>query len=73
VAVFSTPSKKLKLATFIHALKIAAILQWRSTWLKLKGKKFNTYGNKMTDFLSLVIMVFAVFMTGLLLGQASKK
>jgi hypothetical protein len=27
----------------------------------------------MTDFLSLVIMVFAVFMTGLLLGQAGKK
>jgi hypothetical protein len=27
----------------------------------------------MTDFLSLVIMVFAVFMTGLLLGQSSKK
>jgi uncharacterized membrane protein YidH (DUF202 family) len=73
VAVFSTPTKKLKLATFIHALKIAAILQWRSTWLNLKGKKSNTYGNKMTEFIGLVIMVFSVFMTGLLLGQAGKK
>jgi hypothetical protein len=27
----------------------------------------------MTEFLGLVIMVFSVFMTGLLLGQASKK
>jgi len=73
VAVFSTPTKKLKLATFIHALKIAAILQWRLAWLNLKGKKSNTYGNNMTEFIGLVIMVFSVFMTGLLLGQASKK
>jgi len=27
----------------------------------------------MTEFVGLVIMVFAVFMTGLLLGQAGKK
>ncbi len=27
----------------------------------------------MTEFLSMCIMVFAVFMTGLLLGQAGKK
>jgi len=27
----------------------------------------------MTEFLGLVIMVFSVFMTGLLLGQAGKK
>jgi hypothetical protein len=37
------------------------------------GKKFNTFGNNMTEFLSMCIMVFAVFMTGLLLGQAGKK
>lgn len=56
------------LTTFMKKLSVVVHYMTRQQqWIMKNGLK------KMTDFLSLVIMVFSVFMTGLLLGQSSKK